>query len=484
MENSNKKQSCAICGDPGGFFNKIQACTAKLHYFHEYCLRTASKDLTIFFFIDSCSHCMNKFIVEYKNRDSCLKCKKPLNKKSNKTSCNWKPAICEECIWQPLFNDHHRACLNCRSIKCLTCQSIIQIFFSSKGPKCLAHHYCIICMKGNKMLNCEVCSSYLESGLFECSFCGETCNLSDVCCKSGHFFCKFCLQHFMWPRQDCKSCKELFTVPNKELIQVNYYKIPYYSFRSVEKRPLPTNTCFDCNRKALYPIYQLPNCQNCYFCLECVNGDSLKHSNCSVCLNYFRRHLQKVPRNAIVCRLCLDVPDGNSKFCSDFHFICIKCRNFLVCVEKVCLFKIISCKKCVVELRALREYADFFQSPSQKVLFIQPKYKFSCGHEIRHDALLKILLAAIENFLVNLKNSDLPELNKGFNLFCQYCTNKISASFKKFEPGLQSAFIPDDWELVNTFSSIFDGLPYNFVKINNKIECFIAGCKIFSRELF
>lgn len=475
MENLNP-EGCAMCGEKGGFFNKIEACLSKTHRYHENCLKKTSKDLNLYFFISVCNHCIEQFTFRYKNKTNCHKCKKLLNRRPNST-CNFEQAICEECLLDPLFNNHFLACLNCRSISCSSCQGTIKIFFLSSSAKCITHNDCISCMKNRTISDCLACRAYLEKGIYECSLCGEPCNLSDVCCKSGHFFCKFCLQHFMWPQQDCTSCKELFKIPNKEQIQVDYYKIPYNSFRTIEKRALPTNTCFDCNRKGHYPIYQLPNCVNCYFCLECVNGSSLKHSNCSVCTSYFSRHQQKVDGNAIVCRLCLNVPEGNSKFCSDFHFICIKCRNFLVCVEKVSLLKIISCKKCIIELRALREYADFFEPPKQKVLFLLPKYRFPCKHEIRHDALLKILQTAIENFLISIRKSDLLELNKGFNLSCQYCSNFIFAPLKKFKPGLESAFTRDDWELVNTFSSIFDGLPYKFYKTNKKLECVIGGCK-------
>ena len=130
----------------------------------------------------------------------------------------------------------------------------------------------------------------------------------------------------------------------------------------------------------------------------------------------------------------------------------------------------------------MREYAELYQPPFEKVLLVLPTYKFNCGHQIRHDTLSKALITAIEIFLKNLKKSDIPELNKGFKLTCQFCSERIYAPFQRFLPSLQSSFNSREWDLVQSFSFLFDGIPFKFLQTDQKIECFIGQIRVFSQS--
>lgn len=476
--------SCCICGNNKvGFFDSFKSCGNGTHKIHKNCLKSVIKDFSLLSFIENCEQCINEFIKEYKSNKQCLKCRKVIVKRVDKSDCKWKLSFCDRCLWKPYAINHRNSCLDCSRISCTDCKESVNVRFCSSGIRCLDHSFCIVCIKNVDYENCETCYLYISKAVYECLLCGDPLSLSDVCCKSGHFFCKFCLQHFIWTPNDCVSCKNLFEVKNKSIISVKYYKSPYQSFRTDLKRSLPTNTCYICNTKGKYPISQSIKCSNCYYCLECLNGRTLPYGNCENCSDIFKKNSKIIPKNAIICCLCWNVPDGTSKFCENFHYFCIKCRDYLIQVDKIMLFKVLSCKKCVKEIRALRQYAELYLSPSETVLIVIPKFKFICGHEIRHDSLSKILISAIVHFLDQLKNLNIEELNKGFITTCEFCDQRIFVPFQKFARSLQPTFDPDEWCLVQHFSSIFDGLPYTFSKSDNEIACFIGDINIFTQDL-
>jgi hypothetical protein len=453
---------CGLCFEKK-FLLKLSSCSSH-HNLHMHCLEKAFNQKIIFQWI-SCSRCVEELVSNFSPKSSCVKCSSLLPTPAS--PCLLRKHLCVACAQPYLDEPHFKSCGQCRADYafhqfCSACSHIFttnSLLFSSDCE----HKYCKTCVFSTELPHL-CCLDFVRSQIPECSLCEAEVALNSIRCSMNHFYCEKCVEYFLYYKQECRGCFELFNQFAEAKVRNDKEGV-----ENVTIKPEKTGIlkCFSCQiNKPI--IYHPPSCMEHFFCLTCVNSKKTK-VDCLNCSRYFQMISVKIDENQIACALCGSFPDGTNVFCESNHSYCLSCLRTLNSMPKICYLNFIRCVSCIKEMVTIRKYRHFHKEIQNFSIETIPITYLSCGHSIRDDKLMQLYLKSISRFNSRFRNSRVNRIKKRFGLKCTTanCGKKFIVPMTSFKKQIKHSFDAESVKIFKEFELYFDGA---------RCEFYICGC--------